>query len=62
MRKIKWENITTLCIAIYFIIANTSAFIKDGFNLTVFVLEVLLDLAVLYGWHYVVKNVRKSWN
>ena len=61
MLRIKWENITTIFIAIFFAIANTSAFIKAGFNFNVFMFEVLLDAGVLYAWHYIVKNVRKSW-
>ena len=59
--KVKWENITTIAIAIFFIVANTMAFIEAGFNFTVFMFELVLDVAVLFAWHYTVKNVRKSW-
>lgn len=59
--KVKWENITTIAIAIFFIVANTMAFIEAGFNFTVFMFELVLDAAVLFAWYYIVKNVRKSW-
>lgn len=59
--KVKWENITTIAIAIFFIVANTLAFIEAGFNFNVFMLELVLNVAILFTWHYIVKNVRKSW-
>ncbi len=59
--KVKWENITTIIIAIFFIVANTLAFIEAGFNFNVFMFELVLDVAVLFTWHYIIKNIRKSW-
>lgn len=59
--KVKWENITTIIIAIFFIVANTLAFIEAGFNFNVFMFELVLDVAILFTWHYIVKNIRKSW-
>lgn len=58
--KVKWENITTILIAIFFLIANTRAFIQDGFDFNIFFLELVLDILVLFAWHYVTKNVRKA--
>lgn len=60
MLKIKWENIICIGLAIFFIAANTRAFIEAGFNFTVFMFELVLDLAVLYVGHYIIKNLRKS--
>ena len=59
--KVKWENNTTIIIAIFFIVANTLAFIEAGFNFNVFMFELVLDVAVLFTWHYIIKNIRKSW-
>ena len=61
MKKVKWENITSILIAMYFTYANTTAFIKDGFNFTVFMFELVLDVALIYAWHYITKNIRISW-
>lgn len=58
--KIKWENIICIGLAIFFIVANTLAFIEAGFNFTVFMFELVLDVAVLYAMHYITKNLRKS--
>ena len=62
MTKIKWENIATIGMSIFFIVANTRAFMNYGFNFNVFMFEFILDVAVLYTLHYLVKNIRKNWN
>lgn len=60
MLRIKWENITSIMIAMYLIYANTMVFIQEGFDFNMFVLELLVDVLVIYSWHYVTRNVRKS--
>lgn len=61
MKRIKWENIFTIATAIFFLVANTKAFIEAGFNFNVFMCELVLDLAVLFGGYYIIKNARINW-
>lgn len=60
MLKIKWENILSILLGIFFIVENTKVFIEFGFNFNVFMFELVLDIAVIYVLHYIIKNVRKS--
>ena len=57
--RIKWENITTLLIALYIVIMDTKIFIREGFDFTIFGLELMATILVLLGWNYIVRITRK---
>lgn len=59
--KVKWENIITIGLAIFFIVVDTMAFVKDGFDFNVFMCELVLNLALLFATHYIIKNARLNW-